>query len=267
MRIIVSNILKHADWIALAGCILLVAVLLGMAWAARGSAFPLGHESVKHPAVSAVELPESPEELAGLLQIGSPSNQAIDARIRTNMAWDAYFPLFYSFCFLTILLFILASRPQRPALALGAGAAGAIAIIVTIVFDYRENAHLLALLDKVSSGAAIQAEQLTRLIKPMSGDSLLKWAWLGVSLAALGLTEVLMRPRGIPYEPATALRILSAFAGAVFGVWAWFQHARGMVGLEINAFSLVVLTALVQSTVSIRRTARPGRGGAIFEAE
>ena len=247
-----SKILKHAVWIALAGCLLLLVVSLAMAWATRGSAFPLGDKSVQHPTMVAVELPESAEELGGLLQIGGQWTRPIVARLRASMTWDNYFPLVYSLCFLTIVVFVLGSQRQQSSWALAAGAGGAIAIVITIVFDYRENTYLLALLDKASPGADVQIAQLTPLISSMSHASLLKWGCLGISLALLGLAEVLMQPRGVPFAPANALRILSAFSGGIFGMWAWVQHARGLVDLELNAFAIVALTTLVQSIVLIR---------------
>lgn len=240
-----NSLLRNSDSIARAGCILLLAVVITMGWATRSGAFRLGTEPVKHPQISDVELPESPEELAGLLQLGTPAHRPVAERIRANMAWDSYFPAVYSLCFLSLVLFVLGLKPPPAALVTGTFAAAA--IVVTVVFDYRENAGLIKLLDIVGSGAPIQISQLPALIEPMSRASLSKWAWLGVSLMLLGLAEVLARCPGIPFKPASALRILSAFSGGVFGIATWALHARNLSGLELLAFAVVVLTVLISS--------------------
>ena len=252
-----SRIARH---LGLAGSVLLLAATLGFGWATRAGKFPLASSQDRHPSMVQVQIPASEMELRWSLAIADPDPappvrphtenfDSIRKRLLANMAFDHYFPLAYWLFVLTLIPFALTSgTDERPGIVpMMFGAAVAVAITTTVVFDYRENAGTLALLH--APNLATMSNGLQALIDPMRRASQLKWGWLGASMLLFGMMQVVRS--GSNPSRGEAIRAIAAFSGGALGVLGsgllGNAPVRGFFPGEMNFLGVVMFEVIIEA--------------------
>jgi hypothetical protein len=235
----------------LCGILLLLAGVAGFAWVTRPSQFPLGPRG-QHPSVLHVQIPASREEFAGSIEFGNATDcPMIVRRLQANMAADSLFPIAYGLCLLAIVYFIAAPSlpglPPQPKAARVFAGLTAVAIVATVLLDYRENAHTVPLLMN-----ACQALPGADAIDAMRAASLCEWGALGAAVLLLGVTSALTRRTPAWFYTYTSIRVLAALSAGLFGIAVWFVEEPHLAEFEFAGLSVVVLATLWQALAALR---------------